>query len=87
MTQTIPGGAYQSPDGTWHDANGKALPSSKRQQFEQLQAERQAERQAAQVPVPAAPAPAAPTVTTETGMQVEPADEAPAPKRRSRKSE
>ena len=82
MTQTIPGGAYQSPDGTWHDANGKALPSSKRQQFEQLQAERQAERQAAQVPVPAAP-----TVTTETGMQVEPADKAPATKRRSRKSE
>lgn len=29
MTETIPGGAYQNPDGSWHDANGKPLPSSK----------------------------------------------------------
>jgi hypothetical protein len=23
--ETIPGGAYKSPDGTWHDAHGKPI--------------------------------------------------------------
>jgi hypothetical protein len=26
MAETIKGGAYQNPDGTWHDANGKRIP-------------------------------------------------------------
>ncbi len=26
MAETTPGGAYQSADGTWHDANGKRIP-------------------------------------------------------------
>ena len=97
MSETIPGGAYQAPDGTWHDAKGKPLSDRVRQQFEAQQAKKQQELQEAErnllyrqqsIPSGLTPLqPPSPTVTTETGLQVEPADEAPATKRRSRKSE
>lgn len=43
MAETIKGGAYQSADGSWHDANGKPLPSSKIKEAEELAAQRSEE--------------------------------------------
>lgn len=40
MAETIKGGAYQSADKSWHDANGKPLPSSKIKEAEELAAQR-----------------------------------------------
>lgn len=46
MAETIKGGAYQSADGSWHDANGKPLPSSKIKEAEELAAQRAEEAEA-----------------------------------------
>jgi hypothetical protein len=40
---TIPGGAYQSADGSWHDANGKTLTKEQIAAAQALIAERQQE--------------------------------------------
>lgn len=40
MSETIKGGAYQSADGTWRDANGKELSSKQVQEYMELQAEK-----------------------------------------------
>ena len=59
MTETIKGGAYKSADGSWHDANGKPLPSSKIKEAEELLAQ-QAEEQVEAEEVAAQNVPAAP---------------------------
>jgi hypothetical protein len=41
MARTIKGGAYQEPDGSWRDANGKPLSSKQVQEFEAAQAEKE----------------------------------------------
>ncbi len=49
MAETIKGGAYQGPDGSWHDANNKPLSSGKVQEAEELKRRQAAEaRQAEQ---------------------------------------
>jgi GH24 family phage-related lysozyme (muramidase) len=60
MAETISGGAYQNPDGSWHDANGKPLPSSKVQEVQAKQAERAEEVRRAEFGVSAETAPLAP---------------------------
>ena len=44
MADTIKGGAYQAPDGSWHDANGKPLSSAQAQAAQALKRERAAEQ-------------------------------------------
>jgi hypothetical protein len=48
MAETIKGGAYQSADGSWHDAKGKPLPSSKIGEAEALAAQRAEEMEEAE---------------------------------------
>jgi GH24 family phage-related lysozyme (muramidase) len=85
MAETITGGAYQNPDGSWHDANGKPLPSSKVQEAKTLKAEQAAEDSDVEAAVttvtPVAP-PAPPVIPPDMG------DEEPVvtKRRRSKKS-
>lgn len=84
MSQTIPGGAYQNPDGSWVDANNRPLSQRAVQQFQAQQVEKeQALQQAEQnrllaqlAPLPAlvnqAPARVAPGVTAVTDTQPPP---------------
>lgn len=48
MAETIKGGAYQSADGSWHDASGKPLPSSKIAEAEELASQRAEEMEEAE---------------------------------------
>ena len=93
MAQTIPGGAYQSADGSWHDANGKPISSGKVQELQKLQQEKSkalAEAEAAaarQIPgvvmstnfAPVSPVTPAPVVPPEE-------EEETSTRRRSRRS-
>lgn len=63
MAETVPGGAYQNPDGSWHDANGKPISSSK-------VAEAEATKKAQQFQLePVKEAPAPPPVENEEEEQ------------------
>lgn len=42
MAQTIHGGAYENPDGSWHDANGKPISPARVQEAKALKAELEA---------------------------------------------
>lgn len=53
MADTIKGGAYQSADGTWHDANGKPLSDKQVQEAQKLQAEKADEVEEAEAKVEA----------------------------------
>jgi len=73
MSETIKGGAYQSPDGSWHDASGKPLPSSKIKEAEELaaqHAEELAATEAVDAGVSALTEPAPVVTKTTRGRQV-----------------
>lgn len=55
MAETIKGGAYQAPDGSWHDASGKPLSSKQVQEAQTLQDEQAAVPVSTETP-PAPPA-------------------------------
>jgi hypothetical protein len=88
MAETIKGGAYQSADGSWHDANGKPLPSSKIQEAEELQKQQAEELARAE----AAPEVAQPQtfgrhfVSPQTKTVVTPVEEETAEPKKGRKS-
>jgi hypothetical protein len=67
MAQTISGGAYQNPDGSWHDANGKPLPSSKVQEAKAKKAEQAEEAVTVETPVLHPLPPAPPVVPPDKG--------------------
>ncbi len=46
MSNTVPGGAYQAQDGTWHDANGKPISERTVQRFFDLQRQNAKEKPA-----------------------------------------
>jgi hypothetical protein len=64
MAETIKGGAYQNPDGSWVDANGKPLSSKQVQEFEAVQSEKPPHAD----PIPLAAAPVSPPVTAVTDV-------------------
>jgi hypothetical protein len=50
MAETIKGGAYQSADGSWHDANGKPLSSKQVQEAEAFKKAQEFELEQAEIP-------------------------------------
>lgn len=41
MAESLPGGVYQGPDGSYHDANGQPVSKAQVRAFEEQQGERQ----------------------------------------------
>lgn len=56
MAETIKGGAYKGADGSWHDANGKPLPTHVIQLLEEQERQREAEQAKAETVAPLPPA-------------------------------